>query len=138
MNKPTFNNKQLEFEFERLASREYTSIAHGEGEIYCYETLTNLDIYFIEFLYGDTYIYHNEKQMLEDFEKLNKLLFDTYRVTNIEYDTDGEYPEGLPTSIEVKLPKSTHPEEVDNLLSDAISDRTGFCHFGFSFEKVEK
>ena len=46
-------------------------------------------------------------------------------VYNIEYDTDGA---------KVELPDDTDPEDVEQLLSDEISNITGFCHFGFLIE----
>lgn len=51
-------------------------------------------------------------------------------VYNIEYDTDGEKVE-LPDRLEIELPDDTDPEDVEQLLSDEISNITGFCHFGF-------
>ncbi len=54
-------------------------------------------------------------------------------VYNIEYDTDGEKIE-LPNRLEIELPDDTDPEDVEQLLSDEISNITGFCHFGFLIE----
>ena len=54
-------------------------------------------------------------------------------VYNIEYDTDGEKVE-LPDRREIELPDDTDPEDVEELLSDEISNITGFCHFGFLIE----
>jgi len=54
-------------------------------------------------------------------------------VYNIEYDTDGEKVE-LPDRLEIELPDDTDPEDVEELLSDEISNITGFCHFGFLIE----
>ena len=57
-------------------------------------------------------------------------------VYNIEYDTDGEKVE-LPDRLEIELPDDTDPEDVEQLLSDEISNITGFCHFGFLIEGEE-
>ena len=58
-------------------------------------------------------------------------------VYNIEYDTDGEKVE-LPDRLEIELPDDiTDPDEIAEELSDAISDITGFCHFGFMIEGEE-
>ena len=54
-------------------------------------------------------------------------------VYNIEYDTDGAKVE-LPDRLEIELPDDTDPEDVEQLLSDEISNITGFCHFGFLIE----
>ena len=63
-------------------------------------------------------------------------LFMKIKVSNIKYDTDG---------LKVKLPKAltfiikdgaiSH-NEIENIISNKISDRTGFCHFGFNFRIV--
>ena len=47
------------------------------------------------------------------------------QITNIEWDTDGEYIPELPT--EVLVPKKWDDEEVTNWLSDTF----GFCVFGW-------
>ena len=54
-------------------------------------------------------------------------------VYNIEYDTDGAKVK-LPDRLEIELPDYTDPEDVEQLLSDEISNITGFCHFGFLIE----
>jgi hypothetical protein len=55
-----------------------------------------------------------------------------YTVTNIKYDTDGEEID-LPDTLEIEVPEDmTDPEEIDEFLSDEISNITGFCHTGFS------
>jgi hypothetical protein len=55
-----------------------------------------------------------------------------YIVTNIEYDTDGEDID-LPETLTVDVPSHiTDPDEIDEFVSDEISNQTGFCHLGFS------
>jgi len=58
-----------------------------------------------------------------------------YTATNIKWDTDGE-DINLPTSIEVVIPNEDFvkmdSQEIDDLISDYITNETGFCHFGFS------
>ena len=54
-------------------------------------------------------------------------------VYNIKYDTDGAKVK-LPDRLEIELPDDTDPEDVEQLLSDEISNITGFCHFGFLIE----
>lgn len=54
-----------------------------------------------------------------------------YEVTNIKYDTDGEEVE-LPENLSIDVPEDiTEPEEVEEYISDEISNQTGFCHLGF-------
>ena len=52
-------------------------------------------------------------------------------ITNIQYDTDGEDVEDLPTEIVVEVPKKIKDSQLQEFLSEEISNRTGFCHFGF-------
>ena len=55
-----------------------------------------------------------------------------YIVSNIEYDTDGENVD-LPGQIEIEVPDEIKEYgEIEQYVSDAISDITGFCHKGFS------
>jgi hypothetical protein len=58
-----------------------------------------------------------------------------YEVTNIKWDTDGEDID-LPTTLTIDIPNEDFvrydPEEIDDFISDAISDISGFCHKGFS------
>ena len=67
----------------------------------------------------------------------------TYAITNIEWDTDGEDIEGLPTEIELTLKdmieddledEETVTEEINNYLSD----NWGFCVFDYEYEIIAK
>lgn len=53
------------------------------------------------------------------------------KATNIKWDTDGdmELLEELPTEIELPCGMTDEDE-----ISDYISDKTGFCHFGYALE----
>ena len=57
-----------------------------------------------------------------------------YLITNIQYDTDGQ---------DIDLPKvllidvEDDEEDVQEYLSDEISNITDYCHFGFDFEQTE-
>ena len=58
------------------------------------------------------------------------------KAINIEWDTSGDDfadPPELPDEIEIP-DGMTDPEEI----SDYITDRTGFCHFGFSLDPEPK
>lgn len=65
-----------------------------------------------------------------------------YQVYDIIYDLDPEDIEvrdqlQLPTTIDIEVPDGIQAEgedEISEYLSDEISDRTGFCHFGFKYE----
>ena len=55
-------------------------------------------------------------------------------VYDIKYDTDGEKIE-LPNRLEIDVPDDiTDREDIEQILSDEISNITGFCHFGFLIE----
>lgn len=55
-----------------------------------------------------------------------------YTITDIQYDTDGEDVK-LPSELTINVPEEiTEPEEIDDYISDEISNVTGFCHKGFS------
>lgn len=56
----------------------------------------------------------------------------TYLVTNIEYETDG-YDVDLPTELRIIVPNecSGDYEEIENYISEEISNITGYLHNGF-------
>lgn len=62
------------------------------------------------------------------------------RVTDIRWDTSGEDPGdvseiSLPSEIEISLPDDlSDDEEIEDYISDRITEITGFCHYGFSCE----
>lgn len=60
----------------------------------------------------------------------------TFEVTDIKYDTDGEVLD-LPKTLIIDIPIDiVDDEEIDDYISDEISNRTGFCHFGFTTTEV--
>jgi hypothetical protein len=59
-----------------------------------------------------------------------------YKITDIKYDTDGEEIKSLPLNIEVEIDETDKDlGEIEEELSDAISNITGFCHDGFRYIK---
>jgi hypothetical protein len=57
-----------------------------------------------------------------------------FKVYNIKYDTDGVKVK-LPKELEINVPDDiTDREDIEQILSDEISNITGFCHFGFLIE----
>ena len=55
-----------------------------------------------------------------------------YTVSDIKYDTDGE-DVSLPKELEIEVPEEIEDGyEIDEYISDKISDLTGFCHKGFT------
>jgi len=59
-------------------------------------------------------------------------------VTDIKWDTDGK-PVALITSATVSVPDENCADDwcLEEYISDWLSDEIGFCHFGFTFEKLE-
>lgn len=60
-----------------------------------------------------------------------------YTCFDIMYDTDSEYVI-LPTKLIVDVDYRLKGLQLEEALSDAISEKTGFCHFGFKFNKTGK
>ena len=63
----------------------------------------------------------------------------TYKVWDICYDTDNDDSIGksLPTQLYIDI-YPENDDQVDELLSDAISEITGFCHFGFKYGSLDE
>lgn len=57
----------------------------------------------------------------------------TVRIYNISYDTDGEDDIDLPAEFVVTVEDT---EDVEDQLSDYITEQTGFCHRGFLYEVI--
>jgi len=55
------------------------------------------------------------------------------QVTDIKYDTDGEVVE-LPETIHVSVGDVDDVAQLTEMVSDGISDETGFCHKGFKMQ----
>lgn len=55
-----------------------------------------------------------------------------YIVTDIKYDTDGE-DISLPKELEIEVPNELEDGyDIEEFISDEISNQTGFCHTGFT------
>jgi hypothetical protein len=63
-----------------------------------------------------------------------------YLVDSIDYDTDGQPVEGLPSQLTITLELTEedleHEDLLEELLSDAISEETGWCVNGFNYEEI--
>ena len=60
-----------------------------------------------------------------------------YRINNIKYDVDGRGSlKWLPKTLNCTVDDGLSVNEIEEALSDHISDTTGFCHNGFTFEKL--
>lgn len=64
-----------------------------------------------------------------------------YKVYDIDYDTDGDDAilADLPSIIEIGVEESIASDqyELEDYLSDKISELTSYCHNGFNFKKLE-
>jgi len=58
-----------------------------------------------------------------------------FHVYSIKYDTDGEVIEDLPVELFIDIEDGS-VDDLDDTLSDEISNRTGFCHKGFEFRQL--
>lgn len=61
-------------------------------------------------------------------------------VWNIEWDTDGEVVDDLPTEVIIDNPTEEMCEAVggfDDVLADYLSDEYGFCVFGFNADFID-
>jgi len=59
-------------------------------------------------------------------------------VRDIEYDTDGEKVDDLPETLTITVPEDIEADDVEQYLSDEISNQTGFCHYGFTIDGEEE
>lgn len=57
-----------------------------------------------------------------------------YHIFNIEWDTDGDDDAELPDSLDVFVP--TDADDVEDYISNWLSNTYGFCHNGFNYEEV--
>lgn len=67
----------------------------------------------------------------------------TFFVQNIDWDCDGDksLKKSLPKSMKVIVTADdvediTDMQEIDDYISDYISDQTGFCHYGYNLKEV--
>lgn len=69
--------------------------------------------------------------------------FRIFHLQNIDWDTDGDksLKKSLPKSMRVVVTMDDvenldDMDEVDDYISDYISDEIGFCHYGYSLKEV--
>lgn len=75
-------------------------------------------------------IFENRRSMRESSDYIPVKVYD------IEWDTDGEDVD-LPTNVEIDVPTpifNDGKEEVEEFISDALTDEYGFCHMGFTLD----
>jgi hypothetical protein len=59
-----------------------------------------------------------------------------YTVHVTEYDTDEDDDVSLPLTLSIIVPDDiTDEDDIEEYLADEISNLTGYCHKGFSYEK---
>ena len=67
-----------------------------------------------------------------------------FKITNIEWDYDGENPQDLSLPTETTLTidvsdeeKDLPADEMDDIITDALSDKYGFCFFSMSYTEIK-
>ena len=62
----------------------------------------------------------------------------TYKITNIEWDTD-ELDDELPNDflINVNVKEGATELEIEERISELVSDEYGFLHFGFDYRESQ-
>lgn len=57
-----------------------------------------------------------------------------YIITNIEWDADKQTKKTLPKEVVVNVPDEEHTcyEDIEQYISDELSNVTGYCHEGFA------
>jgi hypothetical protein len=61
----------------------------------------------------------------------------TVEVTDIEYDIDHDLSIGpLPSTLTLEIENVDDVDELEYRAGDAISNETGFCHFGFNMKII--
>ena len=62
------------------------------------------------------------------------------KISNIKWDTDGvSYKElGLPRSVTMRVRKELLDDPYLEELGDKLSDKYGYCHYGFSAKEIKK
>ena len=68
--------------------------------------------------------------------------YEVYKAVDIDWDVDDEEDlAGLPAEVEVEVPRdiiAAGEDAVEEYVSDAITDETGFCHNGFYLKQFSK
>ena len=101
--------------------------------------------------FGAPLEFHDEKyyitKWLEEKYEAKILDFDFNRVRNFDKDapeyavSNIEWDVNLPKSLVVDVPSDVveaGPDEVDEYISDYLSDTYGFCHYGFSCPQLDR
>ena len=61
-------------------------------------------------------------------------------ISDIQYEVDVAIAtiQELPTELSIDVPHGTPDEKIEEIVSDFISNKTGFCHTGFCWKIEEK
>ncbi len=60
-----------------------------------------------------------------------------YLITDIWWDVDeDEEFDSLPQRITVKVSKDKDIDDIEEYLSEMITDKYGFCHNGFAYDEI--
>ena len=65
-----------------------------------------------------------------------------YYVYDIEWDADekdlNHLPKTLTSEIEIENDKDYNAQDISEMISDDISNRIGFCHYGFKYKEIKE
>lgn len=65
-----------------------------------------------------------------------------YYVYDIEWDADekdlNHLPKTLTSEIEIENDKDYNDQDISEMISDDISNRIGFCHYGFKYKEIKE
>ena len=65
-----------------------------------------------------------------------------YHVYDIEWDADekdlNHLPKTLTSEIEIENDKDYNDQDISEMISDDISNRIGFCHYGFKYKEIKE
>jgi hypothetical protein len=63
----------------------------------------------------------------------------SYKVTNIDWDTDGEpvKPFHSECLINIEVSSDITEKELEESISNAITDMSNFCHNGFDYTEIQ-
>lgn len=65
-----------------------------------------------------------------------------YYVYDIEWDADekdlNHLPKTLTSEIEIENDKDYNDQDISKMISDDISNRIGFCHYGFKYKEIKE
>lgn len=121
-------------EYEILDSietiEEFTNLLISHGIQILPAVIALSDIGFNGMFIADKTKLFTFAEVLYELQEINVKSVEVY---NIKWDTDGK-DIGIPTTMTINVPAHFDEDELENFISDKISDESGFCHYGFEYK----